>query len=196
MSKYKNTNKNTKLCPHCGKFVSDTKFCQSCGYNLEVEECIETPTCPECRKTFSAGTKFCDVDGAKLVSPESLIPRCVKCGKIYTDGTKFCPDDGGQILAGAYIKSNSSSNPSNFTSVTLNWKNQKTLGLMFAIFGGIVFIGSLIAKNSDQYRVGRFFGAGKGFTTTVDIFFFLSICVLLLGIVLLIVGNSKNANNK
>jgi len=68
----------------------------NCDSNLEAEF-IETPTCPVCGKTFPTGTKFCNEHGAKLASPEQLIPCCVKCGKQYTDGTKFCPDCGGKV---------------------------------------------------------------------------------------------------
>ena len=84
-------------CPKCEiEFSLGTKFCESCGCNLEVEF-IETPTCPKCKKTFPTGTKFCNEHGTKLVSPEQLIPRCDKCGKQYTDGTKFCFDCGGNV---------------------------------------------------------------------------------------------------
>ena len=84
-------------CPKCDtEFSLGTKFCKSCGCNLEVEF-IETPTCPICGKTFPTGTKFCSEHGAILASPEQLIPRCSKCGKQYTDGTKFCPDCGGNV---------------------------------------------------------------------------------------------------
>jgi len=36
------------------------------------KEFIEAPTCPKCKKVFSAGTKFCDEDGTMLVTHESL----------------------------------------------------------------------------------------------------------------------------
>jgi uncharacterized RDD family membrane protein YckC len=92
---------NKYECPKCNaKFESGTKFCQSCGCNLEFEF-IENPVCPRCHKTFSAGTKFCDVDGAKLTFAEKLIPKCIKCGKSYSIDTKFCPDDGGAVIAEA-----------------------------------------------------------------------------------------------
>ena len=84
-------------CPKCDKeFSLGTKFCKSCGCNLEVEF-IETPTCPICGKTFPTGTKFCSEHGAMLASPEQLIPRCDRCGNQYTDGTKFCPECGGNV---------------------------------------------------------------------------------------------------
>jgi uncharacterized RDD family membrane protein YckC len=54
--------------------------------------------CPRCQKTFAGGTKFCDVDGAKLTSPDKLIPKCVRCEKVYSADTKFCPDDGGAVI--------------------------------------------------------------------------------------------------
>ena len=93
---------NVYQCPKCStEFSQGTKFCPSCGCNLELEF-IENPICPKCHKEFSAGTKFCDIDGAKLTTHEKLIPKCVKCGKAYPAGTKYCPDDGGAIIPEAF----------------------------------------------------------------------------------------------
>jgi uncharacterized RDD family membrane protein YckC len=89
-------------CPRCNtEFLEGTKFCQSCGCNLELEF-IENPICPKCQKSFTAGSKFCDIDGAKLVSPEKLVPKCVKCGTEYSIETKFCPKDGGEVIPEAF----------------------------------------------------------------------------------------------
>lgn len=85
-------------CPICNtEFIIGTKFCQSCGCNLELEF-IENPVCPKCHKTFPTGSKFCDRDGSKLTSPDKLIPKCIKCGTEYSIETKFCPKDGGAVI--------------------------------------------------------------------------------------------------
>ena len=60
------------ICPKCStEFIPNTKFCDKCGCNLEMEF-IETPTCPVCKKEFPIGTIFCSEDGAKLESPKEL----------------------------------------------------------------------------------------------------------------------------
>lgn len=84
-------------CPKCSnEFNKGTKFCQTCGCNLELEF-IESPTCPKCKTTFPTHTRFCVNDGFKLVRPEDLIPRCVNCKNVYSDNIKFCPHDGGEV---------------------------------------------------------------------------------------------------
>ena len=84
-------------CPNCGtEFIKGTKFCQTCGCNLELEF-IESPICPQCKKTFAEGTKFCVIDGTKLVRHEDLIPRCTICNRQYSEEIKFCPQDGGEV---------------------------------------------------------------------------------------------------
>lgn len=89
---------NIYQCPECGiGFSSGTKFCQNCGYKLQME--VVSPICPECGKIFPTGTKFCSEDGAELLAPEMLIPCCEKCGKEYTNGEKFCPECGGKIVS-------------------------------------------------------------------------------------------------
>ena len=94
-------------CPKCGtEFLSDAKFCQKCGCNLE-SKLIEKPICPKCFKNFPAGARFCDIDGSKLTSHEKLIPKCVRCGKEYPTSTKFCPDDGGAVIPEAFWYGNS-----------------------------------------------------------------------------------------
>ena len=65
-------------CPKCStEFIQDTKFCNKCGYNLEMEF-IETPTCPKCEKTFPTGTKFCDEHGIELTSANDVIETDVE----------------------------------------------------------------------------------------------------------------------
>lgn len=63
---------------------------------------MEEPICPTCSKRFSAGTKFCDLDGSQLTTADKLIPKCVKCGTTYSNDTKFCPKDGGAVIAEAF----------------------------------------------------------------------------------------------
>jgi len=94
------------LCPKCNaEFSFGTKFCQSCGYNLE-SAFTGYPICPKCYKTFSIGTRFCDIDGTMLTSSEKLIPKCVTCGEAYPQGTQFCPKDGSPVIPEAFRYTN------------------------------------------------------------------------------------------
>ena len=84
-------------CPKCGnEFEKGTKFCQTCGCNLELEY-IENPVCPKCKTSYPTNTKFCVNDGSKLVRQQDLIPKCVICNTSYSDDIKFCPRDGGEV---------------------------------------------------------------------------------------------------
>gem|GEM_PF-3385972 len=130
------------ICPKCGTgFISDAKFCNKCGCNLEVEF-IETPTCPICRKTFPTGTKFCSEHGVTLASPEKLIPYCEKCGKQYAGGTKFCSDCGGNVRV---LLTNQNQLANDFTQTVANIANKlnlissNSLGMIAATAGVIFF---------------------------------------------------------
>jgi uncharacterized RDD family membrane protein YckC len=84
-------------CPKCGnEFEKGTKYCQTCGCNLELEY-IENPVCPKCKTSYPTNTKFCVNDGSKLVRQQDLIPKCVICNTSYSDDIKFCPRDGGEV---------------------------------------------------------------------------------------------------
>ena len=110
-------------CPKCSsEFITGTKFCQTCGCNLELEF-IENPTCPKCKTTYPTNTKFCVKDGAKLFRPEDLIPKCVICNIAYSDDIKFCPRDGGEIKI---ILKQQFSQPTSYTNDAYrNNQNQK-----------------------------------------------------------------------
>jgi len=87
----------TYNCPKCSsEFSSGTKFCQTCGCNLELDF-LENPICPKCKASYPTNTKFCVTDGSKLVRPEDLIPKCIICNTTYSDDIKFCPRDGGEV---------------------------------------------------------------------------------------------------
>ena len=141
------------MIPKCVKceteFSLGTKFCESCGCNLEVEF-IETPTCPVCKKTFPTGTKFCNEHGTKLASPEQLIPRCSKCEKQYTDGTKFCPDCGGSVRVSILLTNRSLSSANDFVQTimpdvasnfaeNLRSKYSISIGMLAGTIGVILF---------------------------------------------------------
>ncbi|MDQ3323409.1 MAG: SPFH domain-containing protein [Acidobacteriota bacterium] len=51
----------------------------------------QTVPCPNCGKSNSAGTKFCNDCGAKMEA--SQVP-CVKCGAELREGAKFCSECG------------------------------------------------------------------------------------------------------
>ena len=83
----------------------------------------------------------------------------------------------------------------------------KIFGWILTILGGGGLIGTLIARDSDKYKldglakgvdrfagmVGLDTGLNSGYKTTVDILFYIAIGVLISGIVLLIVGYIKGA---
>lgn len=110
-------------CPKCSSdFTNGTKFCQTCGCNLELEF-IENPTCPKCKTTYPTNTKFCVNDGSKLFRPEDLIPKCIICNTAYSDDIKFCPRDGGEIKV---ILTRQFSQPISYPSdIYRNIQNQK-----------------------------------------------------------------------
>ena len=66
-------------CPACKREIEPgQKFCLNCGCNLEVQNNF--------------------VDGARLTSPDKMIPKCVICGTAYGDGISYCPKDGGVVM--------------------------------------------------------------------------------------------------
>ena len=88
-------------CPTCDAPIEEgQKSCPQCGCIIEEFNTVEL-ICPVCRRKYPADSTFCIVDGAKLVTPDKLIPRCVICGTPYDDGTKFCPKDGGAVRSEA-----------------------------------------------------------------------------------------------
>ena len=52
--------KQTTVCPSCGKPVGDGKFCGNCGAPLQKNNC------PNCGAPLSPGMKFCSSCGTKL----------------------------------------------------------------------------------------------------------------------------------
>lgn len=161
-------------CPKCGsEFNKGTKFCQTCGCNLELEF-IENPICPKCKTTYPTNTKFCVNDGSKLVRPEDLIPKCVNCNRAYSDNIKFCPHDGGEVKIiltphhhqPAYQKQNfSNSNVSRNPNATTMFKapfsfegriRRTEYGLSVIIYAVALtiiqlIIGAMIAGSSSTY---------------------------------------------
>jgi uncharacterized RDD family membrane protein YckC len=131
-------------CPKCSiDFIPGTKFCQTCGCNLELEF-IEKPTCPKCRTTYPTNTKFCVNDGSKLVRPEDLIPKCVICNTAYSDDFKFCPRDGGEIKVILTIQSSQPIYPNNEHINIQNKKYPKaSIGNRFlaSLLDGVILMG-------------------------------------------------------
>ncbi len=135
----------THKCPKCSsEFSNGTKFCQTCGCNLELEF-IEDPTCPQCKTTYPTNTRFCVNDGFRLVRPEDLIPKCVICNTPYSGDIKFCPRDGGEvkvILPGQYQQP--VYNQQSFQNVRVNQRYPKaSLGNRFlaALLDGLISTG-------------------------------------------------------
>ena len=133
------------ICPRCGnEFEKGTKFCQTCGCNLELEY-LENPICPKCKTSYPTNTKFCVNDGSKLVRPEDLIPKCVICNSTYSEDIKFCPKDGGEvkIILTSQFNQSSYGQTQSFKSARTNqnfpkaslWK--RYLGLPFVRHGAL-----------------------------------------------------------
>jgi hypothetical protein len=103
---------------------------------------IINPICPICHKTYPAGSSFCSIDGAKLVSPEKLTPKCVICGTQYSSETKFCPKDGGAVIPEAlrYAKNGNINTPSAL------YPTKASLGSRFvaSILDGLICFGLFI----------------------------------------------------
>jgi len=71
----------------------------------------------------------------------------------------------------------------------------KIFGWISTLLGGGGLIGTLIAKDSLAYRIDSlagYIGFEKGFRSTVDLLFYVSVLLLVLGVVLLVVGYTKN----
>ena len=97
----------TDQCPRCGsKSEQGTKYCQTCGYNLEPNYNADL-VCPKCKTPYPANTNFCTNDGTKLLPESDSIRRCSICSTIYDDDTKFCPKDGGEVQVQSSIFFNS-----------------------------------------------------------------------------------------
>ena len=50
----------TITCPNCGKPSGGGKFCNNCGYNLQLR------ICPNCGAQVAQGVKFCGECGTRL----------------------------------------------------------------------------------------------------------------------------------
>ena len=90
-------------------------------------------------------------------------------------------------------------------------------GWILTVFGSSGLIGTLIARDSSSYRkdrlakdledlsnklvskiisISKIIDVDRGFHTTVNILFYISIVVLILGIVFLIVGYNRNVKKE
>ena len=74
---------------------------------------------------------------------------------------------------------------------------EQTLGWIFTLLGGGGLIGTLVARDSAKYQLdglAGYLGVSQGYKTTIDILFYVSIGVLLIGVVLLIIDYAKAKN--
>jgi len=55
--------------------------------------------CPECRKSFKKGDKFCRNCGIHLENEFILKPVCPQCKKSYPPGSRYCEQDGERLVA-------------------------------------------------------------------------------------------------
>jgi len=74
----------------------------------------------------------------------------------------------------------------------------KILGWTITLFGGGGIIGTLFARNSAKYKldsIAELLGVSQGYKETVDLLFYVSLVVLVFGIIILIVGYAKETPN-
>lgn len=57
--------------------------------------------CPACQRTFVEDKKFCDQDGARLVTEAHAVKHCPKCGRTFPEAAKFCQSDGTPLVSQA-----------------------------------------------------------------------------------------------
>ena len=81
--------KQTTVCPECGKPAGNGKFCNNCGASLEKKKC------PSCGAELAQGKKFCGVCGASVEAPTSK--KCPKCGAECEPGVNFCEECGTKL---------------------------------------------------------------------------------------------------
>jgi len=75
----------------------------------------------------------------------------------------------------------------------------KIFGWILAVIGCSGLTGTLVARNSNRYRLddlARIIGLDSGYAQTVDILFYLSIVALILGAILLVIGYIKSATTQ
>lgn len=86
-----NLEKQTTVCPSCGKPAGNGKFCNNCGASLEQKKC------PKCGAVIAQGKKFCGECGAPVENSLNKSGKCSKCGAENEPGTKFCGECGAQL---------------------------------------------------------------------------------------------------
>jgi uncharacterized membrane protein YeaQ/YmgE (transglycosylase-associated protein family) len=110
---------------------------------------------------FPTGTKFCDADGSRLVSPDKLIPRCVKCGREYPADTKFCPIDGGKVVPEA-LRNSTDGIANRIKEIISSFaKNVDVEKLINSKATGIIYLVlAILAALIDLYIIMSFFSSG------------------------------------
>ena len=81
------------MCPQCGKPAGTGKFCNNCGFSMDMKEC------PKCGAKNSPNVRFCNNCGNDLTAaaPAAAAGTCAACGFENTPGTKFCGNCGGKL---------------------------------------------------------------------------------------------------
>lgn len=84
-------NKSNILCSSCNAILSEnTKFCNSCGTEVQKEK---IHNCSNCNTILEENSKFCPSCGQRVIKKE-LVPTCPECKTTYENGVKFCSKDG------------------------------------------------------------------------------------------------------
>ena len=75
----------------------------------------------------------------------------------------------------------------------------KELGWFFTFLGSGGFIGTMVAKDSQRYKLDNlagYLGLSEGYKSMIDILFYLSIVIFIFGLIMLLVGYfGKNTDN-
>lgn len=80
----------TLICPQCGKPSGQGKFCNNCGFSMEIEKCAN------CGAPFAANLRFCGECGAPRQAARPA-GQCPACQFQNAPGVKFCGGCGAKL---------------------------------------------------------------------------------------------------
>jgi ribosomal protein L37E len=81
----------TTICPVCGKPAGIGKFCNNCGANMSLKECLK------CGAQNAPTVRFCNNCGENMQAVATVTGKCSSCGFDNPSGTKFCGECGNKL---------------------------------------------------------------------------------------------------